>query len=218
MVTKLSACVQERFADLNVNVSTWPAENKSNLIGYGDEAMEELVVYLKSLLERNGCKVELIPTQWDVLKSRVCDMLVSVREVNYLDVWSKIFTNTPLKGECVDVLHIINLLLITPFTNAKVERMFSRMKRVKTDWRNKLRRDRLKSLLRVSEEGVSIDDYNPDSAIEQWYQEKVRRISSAKSHCYPEKCKKVCGTVPGMINVAKYTLSDLEESNSSDSD
>ena len=70
------------------------------------------------------------------------------------------------------VLHVINLLLITPFTNAKVERMFNRMKRVKTDWRNKLRRDRLESLLRISEEGVSIDDYNPDRALEQWYQEK----------------------------------------------
>ena len=70
------------------------------------------------------------------------------------------------------VLHVINLLLITPFTNAKVERMFSRMKRVKTDWRNKLRRDSLESLLRISEEGVSVDDYNPDRAIEQWYQEK----------------------------------------------
>ncbi len=46
------------------------------------------------------------------------------------------------------------------------------MKRVKTDWRNKLRRDSLESLLRISEEGVSVDDYNPDRAIEQWYQEK----------------------------------------------
>ena len=61
------------------------------------------------------------------------------------------------------------------------------MKRVKTDWRNKLRRDRMESLLRISEEGVSIDDYNPDRAIEQWYQEKVRRISAAKSHSYPKK-------------------------------
>ena len=109
--------------------------------------------------------------------------------------------------------------LITPFTNAKVERMFSRMKRVKTDWRNKLGRDRLESLLRISEEGVSIDDYNPDRAIEQWYQEKVRRISSAKSHSYPKRRKKAGGTAPGAVNVAKHTLSDLEKSNSSsDSD
>ena len=133
-------------------------------------------------------------------------------------VWSKIFTNIPLKDVCADVLHIINLLLITPFTYANVERMFSRMKRVTTNWRNKLRRDRLESLLQVSEEGVSIDDYHLDSAIEQWFQEKVRGISSAKSHCYPEKRTKFCGTAPGVINVAKHTLSDFEESKSYDSD
>ena len=123
-----------------------------------------------------------------------------------------------MKDVCADVLHIINLLLITPFTYANVERMFSRMKRVTTNWRNKLRRDRLESLLQVSEEGVSIDDYHLDSAIEQWYQEKVRRISSAKSHCYPKKRTKFCGTAPSVINVAKHTLSDLEESKIFDSE
>ena len=97
MVTKLYSCVEAWFADLNVNpvfkhlltildVSTWPTENRSNLISYGDGAMEELVVDLKSLLERNECEVELISTQLDVLKSRVCDMLIGVREVHYLDV------------------------------------------------------------------------------------------------------------------------------------
>lgn len=134
MVAKLSSCVEGRFADLNVNVifkhlliildvSVWPTENRTNLTSYGDIAIEELVVFLKSLLQRNGCKVELISTQWDVLKSRVCDMIVDFREVKYLDVWSKVFTNISLKDQCTDVLHVINLLLITPFTNAKVERM-----------------------------------------------------------------------------------------------
>lgn len=134
MVAKLSSCVEGRFADLNVNVifkhlliildvSVWPTENRTNLTSYGDKAIEELVVFLKSLLQRNGCKVELISTQWDVLKSRVCDMIVDFREVKYLDVWSKVFTNISLKDQCTDVLHVINLLLITPFTNAKVERM-----------------------------------------------------------------------------------------------
>jgi hypothetical protein len=141
MVAKLSSCVQVRFADLNVNVifkhlltildvGIWPTENRTNLSSYGDRAIEELVVFLKSLLQRNGCKVELISTQWDILKSRVCDMMVDVQEVKYVDLWSKVLTNISLKEECVDVLHVINLLLITPFTNAKVERMF-RVKRVK---------------------------------------------------------------------------------------
>ena len=48
-----------------------------------------------------------------------------LKDVNYLEVWAKLLTNTSVKEDCSDVLHVIELLLITPFTNAKVERMFS---------------------------------------------------------------------------------------------
>ena len=49
------------------------------------------------------------------------------------------------------------MLLITPFSNRKLERMFSRMLRVKNDSQNKLGCDRLEALLRISEEGPSIE-------------------------------------------------------------
>ena len=54
----------------------------------------------------------------------------------YLDVWRKIFTNATVRRECRNVQDIIEILLVTPFRNAKLERMFSRMARVKSDWRN----------------------------------------------------------------------------------
>ena len=65
MVAKLSACVEGRFADLNINVifkhlltildvNIWPPENITNITSYGDIAIEELVVFLKSSLQRNG--------------------------------------------------------------------------------------------------------------------------------------------------------------------
>ncbi|CAB3999783.1 Hypothetical predicted protein [Paramuricea clavata] len=92
-----------------------------------------------------------------------------------------------LKNECSDVLHIIELLLITPFTNAKLERMFSCMNRGKTDWRNRLERDRLDSCLRIGEEGKSIEEFNPNEAIKAWFEHKVRRISAAKPHRYPQE-------------------------------
>ena len=95
-------------------------------------------------------------------------------------MWQKLLVNESVKSQCSDVLHVIELLLITPFTNAKFERMFSRMNRVKTDFRNRLSRERLENCLRISEEGCDIADYNPDNAIKKWYEGKVRRISSAK--------------------------------------
>ena len=56
--------------------------------------------------------------------------------------------------------------LICPFTNAKLERVFSRMNRVKTDRRSSFRRDRRNVLLRISEDGPSLEEFNPDASID----------------------------------------------------
>ena len=62
------------------------------------------------------------------------------------------------------------------------------MLRVKNDWPNKLGHDRLEALLRISEEGPSIENFNHDIAIKSWYNEKIRRLS-AGWHNYPKKRK-----------------------------
>ena len=41
-----------------------------------------------------------------------------------------------VKEDCSNVLHLMLLMLIVPFTNAKVERLFSRMNRAKTNLRS----------------------------------------------------------------------------------
>ena len=43
-----------------------------------------------------------------------------------------IFTNEETVKECDNILHFIEILLITPFSNGKLKRIFSRMFRVKT--------------------------------------------------------------------------------------
>ena len=73
-------------------------------------------------------------------------MISSWEKIDYLEVWGKIFTSTD-KESYQNALHIIELLLITPTTNAKLERMFSQMNRVKTDWRNLLLQERLENNL-----------------------------------------------------------------------
>ena len=71
-----------------------------------------------------------------------------------------------VKEDCSNVLHLIELMLISPFTNAKVERLFSRMSRVKTDLRNRLRRNCLDVCLRIKKEGVTVNAFNPDPVME----------------------------------------------------
>ena len=102
----------------------------------------------------------------------------------------------------------------TPFTNAKVERGFSRMARVKTDFRNQLSRERLSACFRISEEGISITDFNPDPAIELWYNDKVRRLGSS-SHKYKKRSKIVGNDI--VPELSTLSISDWESDSDNDS-
>ena len=86
--------------------------------------------------------------------------------------------------ECKNELHAVEILLITPFTNAKLERVFSRMNQRKTDSRNRFGQERLDTQMRVGKEGVSIVELNPDPYIQKWCEDKVRRINGAKPRNY----------------------------------
>ena len=69
----------------------------------------------------------------------------------YLDIWKRVFKNSEIKSKCKNVLQLFKILFVMPFTNAKLERVFSRMLRVKSDLRNQLTRDYLDSLLQIYE-------------------------------------------------------------------
>ena len=84
----------------------------------------------------------------------------SQTKIDYLEVWKSIFTNDNVKRECEDVLYVIELLLITPFTNTKLERVFSRMNRIKTKLHNRLGQERLDTQIRIGEEEVKIIEFN----------------------------------------------------------
>ena len=88
------------------------------------------------------------------------------------------------------------------------------MARVKTDFRNQLGRERLSASFRISEEGSSITDFNPDPAIELWYNDKVRRLGSS-SHKYKKRSKIVGNdSVP---ELSTLSISDLESDSDNDS-
>ena len=101
-------------------------------------------------------------------------------------MWSRVFATEEISKECSNVLHIIELLLITPYSNAKLERMFSTMGHVKTDSRNRMGRDRLDASLQIGEEGVLVANYCPEAAIDLWFNSKVRRVNCS-SHSCPKK-------------------------------
>ena len=56
---------------------------------------------------------------------------------------------------------MIRILFTVPVSNAKLERMFSKLKRVKTNFRRSLGVKGLKNILRSMEEGSSWETFNP---------------------------------------------------------
>ena len=67
-----------------------------------------------------------------------------------------------------NIVSLIDLLLAIPATSAEVERGFSYMKCVKTDWRSRLRDTMLTDLLRIQIDSPEISDYEPSAAIDMW--------------------------------------------------
>ena len=198
VVRKICSAVESRFEDLRRNpiyknlipildTETWP-DDADILFTYGESCIDEIVEALEPLLISNQCNVKNIPNQWSSLKQREIEIKKGcATKLHYLNVSQKLLVNKSVKSQCSNVLHVIKLLLITTFTNAKLEQMFNRMNRVKTDFRNQLSREQLENCPRISEEGCNIADYNPENMIKKWYKGEVQRTSSAKPHKYANK-------------------------------
>ena len=135
-----------------LDFSKWP-KTIEELRCYGDTSIVELIEDFTLFLEQNSCEIESIAAEWNILKNRVSLSLDTNSKC--VDVCSRVFTTIEIKSKCSNMLHIIELLLITLYSNAKLERTFKAIGRVKTDWRNQMGKDRLEPGLRVSEEGVS---------------------------------------------------------------
>ena len=99
-------------------------------------------------------------------------------------------------------------MLIVPFTNAKVEHIFSKMNWVKTDSWNRLSRARLDVFLRLGKEGPSIESFNADPVIDLWFNNRVCRLN-AGPHDYKRKKNNEGAAV---VDLDSLTMSDLEDS------
>ena len=163
IITKLAEKIEDRFKVVSTSpifknlisvrdVSMWSLEDNI-LSSYCNNEILSVTNHYEQLLTQNGCHIFQIPTEWDRLKSYLIPILTSRSKVDYLEVWKGIFKNEGVVRECRSVLHVIEILLITPFTNAKPERVFSRMNRIKTDSRNRFGQERLDTRCVLSKKG-----------------------------------------------------------------
>ncbi|CAB3989418.1 zinc finger 862-like [Paramuricea clavata] len=141
-------CLSNRFKDLQeapvykhlcpiLDTQSWPGE-EVNLISYGDESVTRLVDHFAQLLKQNGCDVsrDTMLAEWSALKLLISETYG--KAIPYLDVWAAILSSPAGKEQFSNILNIVELLLITPISNAVVERMFSTMARMKPHLRNRM--------------------------------------------------------------------------------
>ena len=63
----------------------------------------------------------------------------------------------------------------SPASNGKLKRVFSQLNVIKTDKRTLLSNESLDDLLQIATSNISLQEFHPDSAIDIWWKEKVRR-------------------------------------------
>ena len=86
---------------------------------------------------------------------------------------------------------MIILLFSVPVCNAKLERLFSHLRRVKNDFRCSLGEHRLTNILRILEEGPALGSFDVSAVVHLWQSQKVRRPNQKRRAPYKPRKKRV---------------------------
>lgn len=118
---------------------------------------------LEECLEEWGCFRQYMHDNYKNLKHR--------------DVIKELCSNMAISSIFPNMSAFAQVCRVIPIHTADVERTFSQLKLIKTRIRNRLAESTLDSLLRISIEGSSPEDYPFSEAIELWARKKNRRLS-----------------------------------------
>ena len=90
-----------------------------------------------------------------------------------------------------NILLLIELLFSVPVCNAKLERLFSHLRRVKNDFRCSLGEHHLTNILRIIEEGPPLGSFDASAVVHLWQSQKVRRPNQKRRAQYKPRKKRV---------------------------
>ncbi|KAG7154379.1 Zinc finger protein 862-like 10 [Homarus americanus] len=172
LIHSILHCLTEKFhsfttdevlrATAVLDPKNWPQD----LTGYGYDEIQLLLHHYESVLTHNGCNTLEALAEWVRLK-------LTIRKhyhgVPWSQLWGELFTRRRLEYE--NILHLAEIILVFPLSTHKLERTFSTMCRVRTDWRVNLDTTTLDDLMQVSIEGPSATDFTGDSAVTRWWRE-----------------------------------------------
>ena len=111
---------------------------------------------------------------------------ISLSTLEYRAVWWRLF-HAPDASEWANAMVLIELLFSLPASNGKVERVFSELNVIKSNKRVHLNNDTLDDLLTISASNETLEDFDPDPAVNLWWNDKVRRPNQKQRRPYKKR-------------------------------
>ena len=129
-------------------------QDKNALYNYGEEDLLDLIQFYGQKRRINDEKHVLIDEEetkkeWELAKHLIASYKYA-KECKFAECWYKIFNTTNFRDQFPNLTVLVDLSLIIPFSNAVVERVFSKQNLVKTDLRNRMHIDTLNMHLHIS--------------------------------------------------------------------
>lgn len=159
------------------------SDETDNLQTYGKTEIQELVEHFADLLESKGYDPSVIEDERVSLWEYVLNVLKHTTKdgKTIKKFWPKILRRKGSSPELKNILALVKILLVLTFSTAFVERGFSLMNRIKSDWRSRLNEDSLNDLMTVSMSPYTITNFDPMPAIKLWWlaSNKPRRLVDA---------------------------------------
>lgn len=103
-------------------------------------------------------------------------------------MWWRLY-HSPNASSWKNILDVARLLFTLPFSNGKLERVFSTLKLIKVDKRSSLSNEALDDLLLLNINPCSVTDFNPDESIQRWWEDKDRRPNKQPRQPYKKRTR-----------------------------
>ena len=141
----------------------WPT-TKDDLSTFGVADVSVAVDHFQPLLLKNGVSLDGVMADWNSFKLYWVDNL---RDQQQDAVWPLLLTH--YREKFPNLAQLVHILLVIPVSNAKVERGFSTMRRIKSDWRSSLGEETLDHLMRISIDGPALTQFDPKPAVQRFF-------------------------------------------------
>ena len=171
-IEAISKCIHNRFNDLEkdffkaihlLDTKLWPT-GKDDLGMFGVAEISIAVDHFKALLKKKNVSFDGVMAERTSFKFYWLDNMQAYEQGV---VWSLLLSHYQEKFP--NLAPLMNILLVIPVSNAKVERGFSAMHRIKSEWWSSLGEETLDALMRISINGPPLAQFDPKPAVQKFF-------------------------------------------------